>query len=185
MATPHAHPPEVTVPPGCEIVELPLNIGSGRSIFAGLEGPERMRLRMFKRTSDGHLVGKAWFGNGAEGPPRNVHGGAVAYVLDEAMGAVGWMNDLPVVAAKISFEFLKMSPLLVDFDIQARVTKSDSRRIHVEAELILPGGVVCVRAQGVFAVLTPKKLQALDAAKFDPQGLLKNPKFKWAKDDAR
>lgn len=185
MSSPSEHPPEVTTPADCEVVELPMNIGSGRSIYAGLEGPERMRLRMFKRTRDGHLIGKAWFGKGAEGPPQNVHGGAVAYVLDEAMGAVGWMNDYPVVAAKISFEFLKMSPLQIDFDIEASVVKVDAKRIRVEAALISPNGEVCVRAQGEFAMLTLKKIERLEASKFDPQGLLKNPKLKWAKDDAR
>ena len=38
------------------------------------------------------------------GPPGHVHGGAMAAALDEAMGAVCWMNGHPVVAATISRE---------------------------------------------------------------------------------
>lgn len=178
-------PPPYTLEPGTEFVELPMQIASGRSLTSGLQGPERMRIRMAKRTNDGHLIGRAWFAEGADGPPRHVHGGAVAYVLDEAMGAVGWMNDYPIVAAKLEFEYFKMSPLHVDFVIEARITSATAKRVFVEAEMRLPDGDVCVRGKGEFAILTQKKIDALDASKFDPKALLKNPRLKWAKDDAR
>jgi hypothetical protein len=179
-------PPKIETPAGATSVELPMFIASGRSLASGLPGGEnRMRIRLFKRTADGHCVGHAWFGDGAEGPPQHVHGGAIAYVLDEAMGSAGWMNDYPVVARKIDFEFLKMSPLKVDFTIEARIVKVTDRRIFTEAELKLPNGAVSVRGHGEFAILSKRKLDALDAAKFDPKGLLQNPNLKWAKDEPR
>ena len=180
------HPPHIAPDEGCIQVELPMFIASGRSLTSGLPGgDDRMRIRLYKRISDGHAVGRAWFGEGANGPPQHVHGGAVAYVLDEAMGSVGWMNDYPVVAKKIDFEFLKMSPLKVDFIVEARIVRTNEKRIFVEAELKLPTGEVCVKGHGEFAILSARKLQAIDAAKFDPKGLLDNPNLKWAKDDAR
>jgi acyl-coenzyme A thioesterase PaaI-like protein len=170
-----------TPPPGAVSVELPMMIASGRSLTSGFEGgDERMRMRLYKR-NDGTCVGTAWFGEGAHGPPNHVHGGAVAYVLDEAMGSVAWMNDYPVVARKIDFEFLKMSPLKIEFTIEAKVLRTTERHVYVEAALILPDGTTAVKASGEFAILTKKKIDALDAAKYDPKALLQNPKLKWAK----
>jgi hypothetical protein len=174
-------PPKIETPADATNVDLPMGIASGRSLASGFEGGEnRMRIRFFKR-QDGVCVGYAWFGDGAEGPPQHVHGGAVAYVLDEAMGSVAWMNEYPVVARKIDFEFLKMSPLYVDFHIEARVLRATDRNVYVEASLKLPDGTPTVKAHGEFALLSKKKIDALDAAKFDPKGLLRNPNLKWAK----
>ena len=178
-------PPDISPEPGCIEVILPMEIGSGRSIANVQGAPERIRIRMFKRVADGQLVGRAWFGEGANGPPLHVHGGAAAYVLDEAMGTVGWMNDYPVVAAKLEFEYLHMSPLKVDLHIEAKITSVTDRRVFIACELKTPEGHACVRGKGEFAILSQKKMSALSAEKFDPLGLLKNPNFKWASDDAR
>ncbi len=178
-------PPAISPEPGCIEVILPMQIGSGRSIASGVGTAAQIRIRIFKCVADGHLVGRAWFGDGANGPPLHVHGGAAAYVLDEAMGAVGWMNDYPVVAAKLEFEYLQMSPLKVDLHIEAKITSATDRRVFIACELKTPDGVSCVRGKGEFAILSQKKIGALGAEKFDPQGLLKNPNLKWAPDDAR
>lgn len=172
-------------PEGCIKVELPMRIASGRSLASDLPGGEdRMRIALFKRLADGACVGTAWFGDGAEGPPNHVHGGAVAYVLDEAMGSAGWMNDYPVVARKIDFEFVKMSPLKTEFAIEARITRTTERRVFIEAAFKL-GEQTCVVGHGEFAILSRKRLAMIDAAKQDPKNLLQNPNLKWAPDDAR
>lgn len=175
-------PPAIT--PDADWVEvlLPFNIGSGRSLYTGLEGIDRLRLRIYKRKSDGHLIGRAWFGEGADGPPLHVHGGAVAYVLDEAMGAVGWMNEYPVVAASLKFDYFQMTPLLTDLEIEAKITNVTDRRVSTEAEIRLPEGDVYVRATGEFAILQKSKIDLLEAHKYDKDGVLKNPNLKWAQE---
>ena len=175
-------PPPVSIEPGWVEMVLPFNIGSGRSLYSGLEGHSRLRLKVFKRESDGHLIGRAWFGEGADGPPLHVHGGSVAYVLDEAMGAVAWMNNYPVVAATLNFEYLQMTPLLTDLVVEAKVTNINDRRVSTEAEIRLVSGEVCVRSKGEFAILTKSKIELIQADKNDPQKTLQNPALKWAKD---
>lgn len=165
-------------PKDCFQVELPMGIASGRSL-AGDDS--RMRIEMFKRKTDGHLIGRVWFGEGTQGPPNHVHGGASAYVLDEAMGAVGWMNDYPVVAKKISFELFKMAPLKTNLEIKAWVVEATERAIQVEAELRLPGGEVSVKSTGDFAILTREKIAELNVGSQDPKNLLNNPAFKWSR----
>jgi len=193
-APPHPLPPPPVVPHSdWESVDLPFNIGSGRSIYAGLERDHRLRLKVYRRKGDGHLIGKVWFGVGADGPPGHVHGGAVAYVLDEAMGSVAWMNDHPALAAKLEFQFLRMTPLEVDLDIEAWIQPSEpsavpstsaTRRLEIIAQLRLPSGEVSVAGRGEFAILSKRKVAAMGAEAFDPQGLLKKPTLKWAPDDA-
>ena len=60
---------------------------------------DRVRLAYFRKPDEPILYAKAWFGSKTMGPPGHVHGGAMAATLDEAMGAVCWMNGHPVVAA--------------------------------------------------------------------------------------
>jgi acyl-coenzyme A thioesterase PaaI-like protein len=180
----HLQPPPVIRETDWEEMVLPFNIGSGRSLYSGLENDSRLRLRVFRKTSDGSLVGRVWFGQGSDGPPGHAHGGAIAYVLDEAMGSVGWMNLYPVVAARLEFQYVRMTPLFVDLELQAKILSHSSRRIEVETTLLLPSGEVSVQAQGEFAILTRAKAKLFDTPEHDPQGLMKNPNLKWANDDA-
>lgn len=85
--------------------------GIDPSFVSGDPFGNRIRVRYFKRERDGALVGKVWFGPGAEGPPGHAHGGSMAAVLDEALGAAAWMSGHPVVAAKLVTVFRRMLPL--------------------------------------------------------------------------
>jgi acyl-coenzyme A thioesterase PaaI-like protein len=173
-------PPVIQIDPDWEVIELPLNIGSGRSMFSGLESADQLRLRVFKRRSDNHLIGRVWFGPGTEGPPGKVHGGAAAYVLDEAMGSSGWMNDFPVVAAKLEFQYHLMTPMAVDLEVEAWITKSSAHRVQIEAVLREPKGEAFVTAKGDFAVLTRAKADAIQISHADKSGIINRPTWKWA-----
>jgi acyl-coenzyme A thioesterase PaaI-like protein len=179
-----AIPPPIVKQANWQEVTLPFNIGSGRTLFAGLENDSRLRLRIYRLVDDGSLVGRVWFGNGADGPPLHAHGGAIAYVMDEAMGAAGWMSDYPVVAARLQFGYFRMTPLEVDLHLEARVLKVTEKRVEIEARLLLPTGEICVVSSGEFAILSRTKIPPFNEAQLDPQGLIKNPKLKWAPDDA-
>ena len=150
-------------------------------MYAGLEDESRVRLRVFRRAGDGSLVGRVWFGQGTDGPPGHVHGGASAYILDEAMGSAGWMNELPVVAAKLEFEYLRMVPLEVDLHIEASVKKTAGKRVEILSKLMLPTGEVCVTGRGTFAILAKSQFAAV--AKGGADDVLSNPSIKWSSGD--
>lgn len=173
-------PPPLVKEADWEDLELPFNIGSGRSLYSGLEDEGRLRLRVFRRKSDGRLVGRVWFGPGADGPPGHAHGGAIAYVLDEAMGSVAWMNHYPVVAAKLEFQYERMTPLNTDLSIEAWIEQEGNRRLTTVARLVLPSGEPCVTGRGEFAILTKSKIKVLANAVSDPKGILQDPRLKWA-----
>lgn len=182
-------PPKIKILPEWREARLPFNIGSGRTLYAGLESDNRLRLRVFRSTVDDSLVGRVWFGDGADGPPMHAHGGAVAYILDEAMGAIAWMGGHPVVAARLEFQYSLPTPLYVDLHLFARVKAATKRRVTVETELRLPGGGICVSGRGEFARLTLNKIESFMSALGKKEraafaAFERAHPLKWASDDA-
>ena len=123
---------------------------------------DRVRLAYFRRPDEPTLYAKAWFGNNTMGPPGHVHGGAMAATLDEAMGAVAWMNNLQCVAATIKISFLEMLPLETETIVEAKIDRVEGRKIHLRATLTNPGGTVVAEGTGLFVVLREEVLKALE-----------------------
>jgi acyl-CoA thioesterase FadM len=96
------------------------------------------------------------------------------------------MNDLPVVAAKLEFEYLRMVPLKTDLHIEASVsTGANPKRVEINATLKLPTGEACVTGKGSFAILAKAQFAAVTKnGAVDPLGILNNPRIKWSAGDA-
>lgn len=172
--------PAINVPADWVEVHLPFNVGSGRTMYTGQEQEGKARFRFYSRPGDRAIYGRVWFGHGTEGPPGVVHGGAIAYALDEAMGSLSWLNQYPAVARKLEFEYLRMSPLNVDLHVEARLTLETKDRLEIESTLSLPNGAVCVQGKGTFAVLS--RAQAENFKHVDKDGHMQKAPLKWADD---
>ena len=137
----------------------PLRIEGGRGSFVSGE-PEGQRLRVayFRRASDGRLVGRAWFGPGTAGPPGHAHGGSMAAVLDEAMGAAAWMAGHPVVAVHLETDFKRMLPLGTDATFEAWVERVEGRKVHTRAVLTDREGEPFAEASAIFVRLDKTRL---------------------------
>jgi len=96
---------------------------------------DRLRVAYFSRPRDEALYGKAWFGPGAEGPPGMAHGGSVAAVLDEALGAAAWRAGHTVVVARLTVDFRAMVPLGTDATLRAWIERVDGRKVYCRATL--------------------------------------------------
>lgn len=152
-------------------VPLPLDeIWVGRSFISGYPKGDRLKITYYMRQEDQALVGKAWFGPEAEGPPGHAHGGSISGVLDEAMGIAAWMDGHPVVAAKLAVTFLQMVPLGTDATFEAWVERAEGRKVTTRGRLRL-GEIVFAEAEGLFITLPPERLgelrdRAMQAHKF-------------------
>lgn len=136
--------------------------GSGApSYVSGDPHGDRLRVRYFLRTTDKRLVGRVWFGPGCEGPPGHAHGGSVASVLDEAMGASAWLAGHPVLAAKITIQFRAMVPIGSILMIEAGVARIDGRKVLTEARLTDDTGTVRADAEGLFVELDAVRIGEL------------------------
>jgi acyl-coenzyme A thioesterase PaaI-like protein len=122
---------------------------------------DRVRIAYFRIPNESQLYAKAWFGKKTMGPPGHVHGGAMAAALDEAMGAVCWMNGHKVVAATISVTFIAMLPIETETILEARIDRIDGRKIYTAATLIGPAGTAVSEGDGLFIVLKEEALRAM------------------------
>lgn len=123
---------------------------------------DRVRLAYFRKPGEPVLYAKAWFGKKAMGPPGHVHGGAMAATLDEAMGAVAWMNNYQCVAATIKISFLALLPLETETIVEAHIDRVEGRKIHLRSRLMNSSQKVVAEGTGLFIVLRDEQLRALD-----------------------
>jgi acyl-coenzyme A thioesterase PaaI-like protein len=176
-------PPAVVPEPGWTPID-PFRLEGGVGTFLGGAGrpgepaaDERLRVRYFLRAGDGRLVGRAWFGLGAQGPPGHAHGGAIAAVLDEAMGAAAWVAGHIAVAARLDTSFQRMLPLGTDATVEAWVEREERRKTWTAGRLLDGAGEPFAAASGLFIELPPERFrplleQAAAALGVDPEQLL-------------
>lgn len=126
-----------------------------RSFVSGSPSRERLAVRYFVREADRVLVGKVWFGAWAEGPPGFVHGGAIAAVLDEAMGVAAWLNGHTAVAVQLVTEFRTFIPIESVALIDASIAGVEARKVRTRAALRDAAGNPYAEAQGLFLTLDP------------------------------
>lgn len=157
-----SRPPEVLPDPDW-IPTDPLNLEATgrRSFVSGGPSGDRLRVAYFRREDHPGLVGRAWFGPGAEGPPNHAHGGSVAAVLDEAMGSAAWQDGYPVVAAQLVTNFRKMVPLNVDLRFEAHVERVEGRKVYARGRLTDDEGTLFSDAEALFIILPEERLDQL------------------------
>lgn len=148
--------PIATAEPGWEPVE-PFPSPEGTFLAEG----DRVRLAYFRVPGEPVLYAKAWFGTKTMGPPGHVHGGAMAATLDEAMGAVCWMNGHHVVAATITISFLAMLPIETETIVEATIGGIEGRKVHLRSTLKEPSGRIVAEGSGLFVILRENQLRAL------------------------
>ncbi|MEM8599270.1 MAG: PaaI family thioesterase [Bacteroidota bacterium] len=128
------------------------------------DDPDRLLLRYYHDPAkgDGHTFVRVWFGPGAEGPPGHAHGGAMAAVLDEAMGTAALLRGKPAVAAEITCRFLAMLPLGTVATAEAVAAAPDAEgRMAATVRLVSPDGTLHAEGTGTFAVLGDRGLARL------------------------
>lgn len=122
---------------------------------------DRVRIAYFRKPGEPQLYAKAYFGVKTMGPPGHVHGGAMAAALDEAMGAVCWMNDHRVVAATITVKFLAMLKIETETVLEASIDRVEGRKVYTRAALISPEGQRVTESDGLFIILKDEVLRAM------------------------
>jgi acyl-coenzyme A thioesterase PaaI-like protein len=86
------------------------------------------------------------------GPPGHAHGGSLAALMDEVLGAAAWLHRPNVLAAHLELDFRRPTPLDTDLMAVGWVQATGNRSVRVLGRLLLPDGRASVEASGVFAV---------------------------------
>jgi acyl-coenzyme A thioesterase PaaI-like protein len=120
---------------------------------------------------DGGLVGSAWFDYQYEGPPTCVHGGVIAMVFDEMLGAANILAGNPGMTGTLTIRYRKPTPLRTPLRLEARFTSRQGRKI-LTTGAIYHGDVLTAEAEGIFIELVPQRFMTIVAENSDsPEAL--------------
>jgi len=150
--------------PGFERLLSPEPVHRIRSFVSGDPAGERLRVAFWRHRERGDVRARVWFGPEAEGPPGHAHGGSLAAVLDEVMGVAAWHAGHSVVLGRLTVDYKRPLPLLIDTITFAEIVSVSGRRVEVHGRIESAPGVVHTSAVGVFVVVDPDRLGGLPPA---------------------
>lgn len=133
-------------------------LGETRFVSGDPDG-DRLKVRYYRKDSDGSLTGKVWFGPGTEGPPGRAHGGAVAAVLDEAMSAAAWMAGHEIVVARLTAELRRGIPVGTVAVFETEVVRVDGKKVTVETVLKDGEGRTLARGESLLVILGAERFE--------------------------
>lgn len=113
----------------------------------GPENPANMGLRL--RIEGERVLGSVRFDRRQEGAPGFAHGGAVATVLDDALGTVLILVRRPAVTANLNVDFRAPAFLDRELSIEARCERIEGRKIHLAGRL-LDGTEIIAEGRALF-----------------------------------
>jgi acyl-coenzyme A thioesterase PaaI-like protein len=93
-----------------------------------------------------------------EGPPGGVHGGFVAALLDQLLGAANIAYGVGAMTAELTVRYRKPTPIGVPLALRARTDSVDGRQVRASGE-ITADGVVTAEAHGLFIRPTAARLE--------------------------
>jgi acyl-coenzyme A thioesterase PaaI-like protein len=95
------------------------------------------------------IAGRARLGMRYEGPPHGVHGGWVAALFDELLGAAQGLAEAPGVTAILRVRFRHLTPVDEDLRLEAWIADRRQRRLVAKATCHA-GDTLTADAEGIF-----------------------------------
>ena len=109
---------------------------------------------------DGELRGTAFFDYQYEGPPTCVHGGVIAMVFDEMLGAANIMAGSPAMTGTLTIKYRKPTPLRTPLRLEARFSSEKAERSGPTG----PSSTATSsppRPKGIFIEVVPQRFLAI------------------------
>lgn len=129
-----------------------------RSPFIGRANP--VALPLVVEFVDGGIDAVANFGTLYEGPPGCLHGGYIAGIFDEVLGAAQTLAGQAGMTGRLTIHYRSPTPLNTDLHLRARLESVNGRKIVCKGTLHA-GERLCAEAEGLFIAVDPKKLMEL------------------------
>jgi len=101
---------------------------------------------------------KVVFHKETQGAPGIVHGGAIASVLDETMGGVSFLNNLPAVTANLNVNYFKPLPVEQTMYIISLVERTEGKKVFLVGEMYDEAGMLFANAKGIFVTIPNEKI---------------------------
>ncbi len=127
---------------GDEIEFDPFSVGGGHL------HPASVNIKYFKE-SDSAVRGEVVVDPMFAGPPERVHGGVVALLIDDLMGALNRMRGRQAYTGRLSVHYHAATPVGEPLVLRAWIDTASGRKVRQRAEVHAPNGL-CVKAEGLF-----------------------------------
>jgi acyl-coenzyme A thioesterase PaaI-like protein len=101
-----------------------------------------------------------------EGPPTCVHGGVIAAIFDEVLGAANMVAGHPAMTGTLTVRYRKPTPLRTDLRLEARCLGRDGRKIRTWAAMY-HGDLMTAEAEGIFVEVRPDRFVTIAEGNVD------------------
>jgi acyl-coenzyme A thioesterase PaaI-like protein len=95
-----------------------------------------------------------------------VHGGVIAEVFDEVLGAANMVAGNPAMTGTLTVRYRKPTPLRTDLRIEARCLGRDGRKIRTWAAMYHED-LMTAEAEGIFIEVGPERFVAIAEGNVD------------------
>lgn len=113
-----------------------MRIPSERNFLRGANQARRVTLQWVWFEAEKRVRGLVRYGTDTEGPPRAVHGGCTATVVDACMGFVAWASTKKwIVTRNLDVNYRKFVPIGSTVQVDAWLDRIDGRKVFVKFEV--------------------------------------------------
>ncbi len=106
------------------------------------------------------IVAEANFSNQYEGPPTCVHGGIIAAVFDEVLGAANSRHGRPGLTGTLKIKYKAPTPLNKNLIIKSRVKEITEKKVLTQGE-IYHEGLLTAKAEALFISVDIEKFLSI------------------------
>jgi acyl-coenzyme A thioesterase PaaI-like protein len=92
-----------------------------------------------------------------EGPPTCVHGGVIAELFDELLGAATIVAGQAAMTGTLTVRYRRPTPLLAPLDLVARLTGKEGRKVYSWGGIYFQGELTA-EAEGIFIDVPPGRM---------------------------
>jgi uncharacterized protein (TIGR00369 family) len=104
----------------------------------------------FSVNEDKSITAKVTFDEHKQGGPGILHGGAIAAVLDEAMGVAAFEHGKGGFTATMTINYHRPIPLFHKVTVRAWIEKSEGKKVYAVCETFLEDGSLAASGTGLF-----------------------------------
>ena len=139
----------------------PLDMGVYTHSFVSGKQQNYIDTQYFFDKETKRFYAKVFFHKEAQGQPQIVHGGAIAAVLDETLGAASFMNGYPAVTA--SFNITYRIPLAIESEVivETWVEKIDGKKVFLMGKMFDKDESIIAETNGIHIKIPKDKLDSL------------------------
>lgn len=119
----------------------------------GDANPASLGLSLF-RVGD-RVEGDVTLDSRHEGAPGYAHGGAVATILDDALGSLLQVIRTPAVTARLEIDYRRPALIGRRFDVEAWIDRESGRKLFLRG-LLRDGDELIAEAAGLFVEVDPE-----------------------------